>query len=541
MPTATEWAHAVLTAALQRAAAGPFDPDGTLTEGARAGVRAVLEQAEEDGPAHDWDAMSEADWASFAADDWRPHKLLRGPRKGQQVWKNERTGAISDVDPRQKAKEREEAVSGRKKKAEEAAQALVAAAKEKAKEKERGKSAVGEMIRGERPATAVAVRAAGQRLLAMTRAELVALKRQLQVKGGWGKKQKLVQAILAQALAGVAGPKKTAAAPARAGAARRVVADDRSADLAALTFLQLKDMASRNNLGTLGTKAQLIDRLTRAGFGKQAQAQEAARKKAAADEAARVANEPKFERGQPIDLGRLRARLARVPDSPLLPGMHSERLQAEMTRILDEAAADHGEQKVHGMTSPEKMQGVTVGHVKVSWPEGHKGTASALLAIAQQDYPPPLWNATKQVVITSQANGGDEYWQRKYKDFTTSAATGSDGTVCVYGGGHLGRGTFAHESGHNLATAIWGETNPPPASAYAQAQKTEKPVSEYGANSPAEDFAEACKMYADTKTLGLGLSGHDTLRRDFPKKYAALDDIMTGRVRPSPEDVTEFD
>src|SRR5215471_728919 len=68
---------------------------------------------DEDGPAHDWEAMSEADWASFAVGEWQPHRIERGPRKGTNVWKNMRTGAISDEDPARKKQEHERLVTRR--------------------------------------------------------------------------------------------------------------------------------------------------------------------------------------------------------------------------------------------------------------------------------------------------------------------------------------------------------------------------------------------------------------------------------------------
>jgi hypothetical protein len=46
-PTPDDFLSAVLQAALGRAADGPFNPDGTLTDGARAEVQAIIDQADE--------------------------------------------------------------------------------------------------------------------------------------------------------------------------------------------------------------------------------------------------------------------------------------------------------------------------------------------------------------------------------------------------------------------------------------------------------------------------------------------------------------
>jgi hypothetical protein len=170
---------------------------------------------------HDWAAMSEADWQSFAAADWTPYTLTRGPNKGKQVWKNQKTGAISHEDPTAKAKQREETVAARKKaqqdaqaKARAAREAKVkeaAAAKEKAakakqqaaaKQKqaqERAVTDIGAMISGEKKPTAAAVKQAAAALLTMTGDQLRALKKQVGAKGGGRAKAELVRIITERA------------------------------------------------------------------------------------------------------------------------------------------------------------------------------------------------------------------------------------------------------------------------------------------------------------------------------------------------------
>ena len=76
--------------------------------------------------------MSEADWESFAAEDWQPHVVLRGPKKGQQAWKNAKSGKISYENPARAEKKAKEAARGKADKE----SAKKAEAERKAKEKQ---------------------------------------------------------------------------------------------------------------------------------------------------------------------------------------------------------------------------------------------------------------------------------------------------------------------------------------------------------------------------------------------------------------------
>src|ERR1700730_11733359 len=126
--------------------------------------------------------------------------------------------------------------------------------------------------------------------------------------------------------------------------------------------------------------------------------------------------------------------------------------------------------------------------------------------------PATLRQATAKIIYTTQTNKEDDYWRAKYANFSSSGATGGDGNIVVYSFTGLGIGSYAHESGHNLATKLWGDTNPPASSPYGAAQSQEIAVSNYGANSSSEDFAEACKMWCNPED-------HEILKSRFPKKY----------------------
>lgn len=200
---------------------------------------------------------------------------------------------------------------------------------------------------------------------------------------------------------------------------------------------------------------------------------------------------------------------------------------SEMAAVMDEhAQAARGVALAHGMAAPEPTRAMTLDGVHVAWhdtPDGKARAADALTRILVGPRPVPdrLWAANERVVFTSQQNKSDPLWAERYGiPGFVSAATGGDGGVVVYNTAEAPTaGTLAHESGHNLAFRAWGKTAPPPNSPFGRANKKEGPVSEYGAKSPAEDFAEACRMYAEDP---------DQLKRVAPAKYAAVHDMITG-------------
>jgi hypothetical protein len=59
----------------------------------------------------------------------------------------------------------------------------------------------------------------------------------------------------------------------------------------------------------------------------------------------------------------------------------------------------------------------------------------------------------------------------------------------------MGSSTFAHEAGHNLATARYGNTMPKPVSDFTIAAAKEKYPTAYAAKSPAEDFADSVRLH----------------------------------------------
>ncbi len=146
-------------------------------------------------------------------------------------------------------------------------------------------------------------------------------------------------------------------------------------------------------------------------------------------------------------------------------------------------------------------------------------------ALGGRDIPNKLWKSNQNIIFSTQDNVQDAYWKTAYNNpGHVSNATGGDGSIVVYGGRGMDRGVLAHESGHNLGAKSWsGSPAPSPGTAYAKAQLKEPPVTAYGANSPAEDFAEACRLYATDR---------DAFRRNFPEKFKVIDFMVEGNLPP---------
>jgi hypothetical protein len=177
----------------------------------------------------------------------------------------------------------------------------------------------------------------------------------------------------------------------------------------------------------------------------------------------------------------------------------------------------------HGMKSPEAFK--TIEFLGIRWHfTGDGGRSSAIYRTVEdilgRTYLQPssrLAKSTKDVYFTSQVNKDDGYWKQRYKDFPGAHATGGQGEIVVYRNGYLDLGAFAHESGHNLAWELYSSAIP--SKNYGRAiGTTEPPVSEYAKNSPAEDFAEAVKLYTVNP---------DKMKKQFPVRFGVIDKIMT--------------
>jgi hypothetical protein len=206
-------------------------------------------------------------------------------------------------------------------------------------------------------------------------------------------------------------------------------------------------------------------------------------------------------------------------------GFGAFHMQDEALRMMGEHGREVGDVTRHGMADAEKMHQLEIGGIKFQWPGNHpdaqRNAAQSIADIMSETsgaVPDKLWNANKSVVFSTQRNKDDDHWAQEYGiPGFRAGATGGDGHVVFYGTDKrsMSYDTFSHESGHNLANSLWGQTSPPAHTDYGKAQKREKPVSSYGAKSPAEDFAEASKQYSNIFT-------RTEFKSRFPLKYAAF-------------------
>ena len=87
------------------------------------------------------------------------------------------------------------------------------------------------------------------------------------------------------------------------------------------------------------------------------------------------------------------------------------------------------------------------------------------------------------------------------------ATASHDGTTTIYDNGdRYFPGVLAHEGGHHLATKTWGTADPP--KDYESYWHSEGGVTKYGSIDPAEDFAEAIRLYTEGKLQSVSPTKH---------------------------------
>lgn len=187
--------------------------------------------------------------------------------------------------------------------------------------------------------------------------------------------------------------------------------------------------------------------------------------------------------------------------------------------IFDKHATDIGSTAEHNMSRPELMKSMKISGLNFNYSSDAKHAAvSTVLNLLATKMPAKMWTAQSDVYFSTQRSNMDEIRAKEYNIPNMKAlATGGGGKIVVYNGSPLGAGTFAHETGHNLAHKVWGDLDPPASSAYGRAQKKESPISEYGAVHPAEDFAESVREYAENPAW---------LKAGSPAKYQAVRDMV---------------
>jgi hypothetical protein len=206
---------------------------------------------------------------------------------------------------------------------------------------------------------------------------------------------------------------------------------------------------------------------------------------------------------------------------------------APQQKKLDPAVVLHGAESVPGwqnptMTHAEDAKEVIVEGRGVIFGKGREQHAAEFVDMVGKlktdpHFPPTLLKAglRRGVTLTSQHNKWDDHWGKEYNmpGFVSAATGGGKEGLTSYDSHPMDHRNFSHEAGHQFAFEKWGTTRPPADSDYAKAQAKEPPVSEYGANSPAEDFAEASRLYSSA-------NGRKELAAKFPLKHKALQELM---------------
>jgi hypothetical protein len=173
-----------------------------------------------------------------------------------------------------------------------------------------------------------------------------------------------------------------------------------------------------------------------------------------------------------------------------------------------------------GMAYPEEMQEIQFQDNRYLYTPGTEAAMrDTLRELLDAPLPAALRARTDQIVFTTQPDKDEAYWQDFYNiPGGVVRATAGKGDVTVYRGLSLRRGTLAHEMAHNLATAVYKSTTPSALSDFAAAARSgEPPVSVYGAKHPAEDFAEAVRLYVEDP---------GQLKARAPRRYSVISRLM---------------
>ena len=197
--------------------------------------------------------------------------------------------------------------------------------------------------------------------------------------------------------------------------------------------------------------------------------------------------------------------------------------QAIIDYITQNSSKGTSEILKHGMTNTEKMTSFTFEGITFYY-TGKVDKSSAIVKTllnftGAAKMPDSLLGSTKEVIISSQKNSADSYWEKTYnmKGFT-SLATGGDGSIVVYNNSAMDVGSLAHEMGHNFAKDKWGSTVPGKDSDFSAAiNSKESAPTFYATRAPAEDFAESVKLY---------ITDPDQLKKIAPKRFEIVEKLL---------------
>lgn len=273
----------------------------------------------------------------------------------------------------------------------------------------------------------------------------------------------------------------------------------------------------------------------------QKKAAEAKARKAAKAKARKEAAKAKAEKaakGEDVPLGYMdrRRMKQRIDDTLGKSGATDPAAQADLAKMeakkwIDEVKSKDTTKVLRNLNEVEWGNHVEFEGKKIIF-TSEKGKDNAAELIKQLSVnetnvvPRKLFDSVNEIRFVRGANKHDPRWAIEYDDPDfQSLATGGSGRIQVYREESLPIGSFKHECGHNFAQKMWEITEPPPTSKYGAAQRIEAPVTEYGANSPAEDFADACEMYKSHGRYILK-PRHQKLMDDFPHKFNALEELL---------------
>jgi hypothetical protein len=161
-------------------------------------------------------------------------------------------------------------------------------------------------------------------------------------------------------------------------------------------------------------------------------------------------------------------------------------------------------------------------------PAGEHQHSAQEVATALSHLPPETLRLVHRVVIHSEPNPHDKFWEQEYgrPDFRSYMTAGADGTVDIYPTTHATPEPFLetsliHESGHLWSNRLLGPDHT--GSRWTQWKKAagadRLAPSNYATSSPAEDIAETSALYLSTR----GTPAFDEYRKLFPNRFAYLD------------------
>ena len=147
--------------------------------------------------------------------------------------------------------------------------------------------------------------------------------------------------------------------------------------------------------------------------------------------------------------------------------------------------------------------------------------------------PSEVRSHVNEVTLLDYVNPKDDYWREQYTDFSSSIATGGGGKITFYQNADSTnihddkyvRDLYIHEAAHSMDRkfAPEGDTYFSNSSSWANAVESDRGISgltsptEYGNNSPLEDFAESLAAY---------YRDPNGFKQEFPNRFAAIESIL---------------